>query len=71
MVGLPPVNTNQIPNIHLAKKLFCKKCKSDVFDIAFHLKSLSALASPTGKIMNIHFQVWVCKLCGTPAELPQ
>ena len=66
-----PVNINQIPNIHLAKGLSCKKCTSKLFHPAFNLKTLSALASPNGKTMNLHFQVWVCLECHTVKELPK
>jgi hypothetical protein len=69
MVESLPVN--QIPNIHLAKSLTCKKCTSKLFNPAFNLKTLSALASPNGKIMNLHFQVWVCIECHTVKELPK
>ena len=56
-----------------AKKLRCdrKNCNSEFFEQVFRLKSISPILSPTGKTINLHFAVWVCKICGKEKKLPR
>ena len=60
-------------DLSLSKELRCKgkNCDSDIFIRAWNLKSLSAIASPTGKTLNMNFELWVCIKCHKIKELPK
>tara|TARA_R110002153_G_scaffold114619_1_gene257467 strand:- start:314 stop:535 length:222 start_codon:yes stop_codon:yes gene_type:complete len=42
----------------------CEKCENDVFIVAYKVRKLSALLSPTGEKSLIPVQLFACAECG-------
>ena len=60
-----PPNPNQIRlDLKDIKNVPCDACDSEMFNAAFILKRLPAIASPTGKESLIPVQLFSCAACG-------
>lgn len=51
-------------DLELAKDLVCDECGHNTFVLAFMIKSLSAIVSPTGQEINLPIQTYACSKCG-------
>ena len=46
--------------------VICSKCKSEVFQMGFMIRKLSAIMSPDGKEQQFQIPVAICMGCGKP-----
>ena len=47
-----------------AKDVACESCQHQFFEPVFIIKTISAIASPTGQEVNIPVQTFACAKCG-------
>jgi len=66
-----PSDTQQVPaetqvrvNLKDAEDVVCEACGSNIFDMVFLMKKLSALLSPDGTEKVIPIQTIACHKCG-------
>lgn len=50
-------------NLKEAPDFKCEECDNDTFEIAYKIKKLSALISPTGQNTYVPMQMFSCKKC--------
>jgi hypothetical protein len=55
---------NQQLDLSKAETMKCEQCKSTLFTIAFVIKRVSAIISPSGQEAIVPVQVYSCDSCG-------
>jgi hypothetical protein len=62
------MNQNQNVTVDLSKDaidLTCHECQNKTFKAVYVIKKISALLSPTGKVMHHPIAVFACSKCNT------
>jgi len=54
-------------DLEKAETMLCEECDKSLFEIAYLIKKISAIMSPTGQEVLAPIQVYTCKNCG---EIP-